>query len=250
MSPRHVLAIAAHPDDVEFMMAGTLTRLKGLGWEVCIATIGNGDCGSAVLGRGEIARVRAGECRKSAAVLGAQFRCVGIADVRIFVNDESLMSVVETLRWARPDIVLTQPLDDYMGDHEYAGALVRHACFAAPMPNYATGAAEPLPVVDRVPHLYYADPMGLTDIFGRDVSPQFVVDITSTIAVKREMLKCHVSQRDWLLKQHGMDEYVMEMERQSRKRGALIGAEFAEGFRQHLGHGYPQDNLLYELLCK
>jgi hypothetical protein len=62
--------------------------------------------------------------------------------------------------------------------------------------------------------------------------------------VKARMLACHASQREWLLKQHGMDEYIEAMKTMGRKRGELIGSAFAEGFRQHLGHGYPQDNLL------
>ena len=66
----------------------------------------------------------------------------------------------------------------------------------------------------------------------------------AVIDAKSQMLTCHASQRDWLLKQHGMDEYVHAMLAMSEKRGKPIGVKYAEGFRQHLGHGYPQDNLL------
>jgi len=248
VSTDRILAIAAHPDDVEFMMAGTLARLKKAGWEIFIATVANGDCGSAELDCETIAAVRRHECIKSAEILGAEYRCAGLRDVRIFLNDANLMKVVEILRWARPRIVLTQPPVDYMGDHEETSKLVRHACFAAPMPNYHTDADDPLPVIDAVPHLYYADPMGFTDIFGNEVLPKFVVDISETIDVKREMLKCHDSQRQWLLKHHGIDQYIIEMENMSEARGKLAGAAYGEGFTQHLGHGYPRDNLLAELL--
>jgi hypothetical protein len=61
---------------------------------------------------------------------------------------------------------------------------------------------------------------------------------------KEEMLCCHQSQRNWLLKHHGMDNYVISMKKLGEKRGEQIGSRFAEGFRQHLGHAYPQDNIL------
>jgi hypothetical protein len=62
------------------------------------------------------------------------------------------------------------------------------------------------------------------------------------------MLACHASQRDWLLKHHGMDQYVQAMRDWGARRGTRIGAAFAEGYRQHKGHSYPQDNLLGRLL--
>ncbi len=62
------------------------------------------------------------------------------------------------------------------------------------------------------------------------------------------MLAAHASQRDWLMKHHGMDHYVESMRTWCRHRGQQAGVEFAEGFRQHLGHSYPQDNLLGAVL--
>jgi len=248
MSDNICLAIVAHPDDVEFMMAGTLARLKNMGWKIFYSTVANGDCGSAELDCEAIAVVRKQECINAAAMLGAEYRCAGLRDVRIFFNDENLMKVVEVIRWARPKIVLTQPPIDYMGDHEETSKLVRHACFAAPMPNYATGAENPLPIIDAVPHLYYTDPMGFTDIYGNPAQTGFVVDITKEIEIKGEMLKCHDSQRQWLLSHHGIDQYIIEMTRMAENRGRLTGVKYGEGFTQHLGHGYPQDNLLGSLL--
>jgi hypothetical protein len=62
------------------------------------------------------------------------------------------------------------------------------------------------------------------------------------------MLACHASQRDWLLKHHGIDHYLEAMRHWSSEQGKRAGVTFAEGFRQHLGHSYPQDNLLGQLL--
>jgi hypothetical protein len=65
---------------------------------------------------------------------------------------------------------------------------------------------------------------------------------------KTEALKSHDSQRSWLLKQHGMDNYLEAMRSWSARRGAQIGVAYAEAFCQHVGHPYPHDDKLAELL--
>jgi LmbE family N-acetylglucosaminyl deacetylase len=134
-----------------------------------------------------------------------------------------------------------------MLDHEVTSTLVRAAAFAAPAPNFLAdkGHAPPLP---HVPHLYYCDPIEGKDALGRPVDPGFRVNISGVIDRKAEMLAAHASQREWLLKHHGMDHYVGSMREWSARRGREAGVAFAEGFRQHLGHGYPQENLLGHLL--
>ena len=82
------------------------------------------------------------------------------------------------------------------------------------------------------------------------VEPDFVVDIRAGFARKREMLAEHRSQRMWLLKHHGIDNYLEEMERWTRERGALAGLPYGEGFRPYRGHAYPQTPLLEEWLGK
>ena len=78
--------------------------------------------------------------------------------------------------------------------------------------------------------------------------PAFGIDVSDVIGTKAQMLACHASQREWLLKHHGMDQYLQAMRDWSAARGRGCGVAFAEGFRQHLGHSYPQDNLLGDLL--
>jgi hypothetical protein len=80
------------------------------------------------------------------------------------------------------------------------------------------------------------------------VAPGFCIDISQVIETKARMLACHASQRDWLLKHHGMDQYLQAMRDWGAARGRRHGVAFAEGFRQHLGHSYPQDNLIGRLL--
>ena len=246
-TPR-ILAIHAHPDDLEFQCAGTLALLKKRGCPITMATMTPGDCGSAEMNRDEISRTRREEARASAGLLGADYLCLEFGDLSIIVDDSSRRRVTEALRRARPEIVITAPLVDYMCDHEATSHLVRDACFAAAVPNYVTSAADPAPVMEHIPHLYVVDALEGLDYFGRPLDPEFIVDVTPTFDLKRSMLACHESQRNWLRRQHGIDEYVDRGERWCASRGQRIGARYGEGFTQYRGHPYPQDNLLLRLL--
>ena len=243
-----ILAIHAHPDDVEFLCAGTLLLLKQHGHQITMATMTPGDCGSAELGPEQISAVRRDEAAQSASVLGADYYCLEFRDLQITHDNGARRQVTEFLRQVAPEIVLTAPPIDYMSDHEITSRLVRDAAFNAPIPNYATGAETPSPPLARIPHLYYMDPIEGIDYYGQPQPAQFCVDVTGVFADKRRMLACHASQRNWLLKQHGIDEYLEAQQRWSAARGQQVGVEFAEGFRQHLGHPYPHSNLLLELL--
>jgi N-acetylglucosamine malate deacetylase 1 len=243
-----ILAIHAHPDDVEFQCAGTLALLAKRGCAIIIATMTPGDCGSAEHSAEEIAEIRRGEARASAALLGAEYVCLEFRDLSITVDNISRGKVCEALRRARPDLVLTAPPVDYMTDHELTSVLVREACFSASVPNYSTRQWSPAPPLAGIPHLYYVDSVEGIDPFGRPVKPDFIIDITSTFGTKQKMLACHESQRNWLRKQHGIDEYMANAERWSAARGKEIGVKYGEAFRQHSGHPYPGDNRLAELL--
>jgi LmbE family N-acetylglucosaminyl deacetylase len=243
-----VLAIHAHPDDVEFQCAGTLALLRERGCRVTIATMTPGDCGSAELGPDQIAAVRRGEARASAELLGATYVCLEFRDLLIAINDDARRRVVEVVRRARPDIILTAPPVDYMSDHEMTSRLVRDAAFGAPIRNFATQQWDPAPPTSGIAHLYYVDAIEGIDYFGSPIAPEFHVDVSRVYDLKRRMLACHESQRSWLLKQHGIDEYLNKMDEWSSHRGAEIGVRYAEAFRQHRGHPYPQDNLLLTLL--
>jgi LmbE family N-acetylglucosaminyl deacetylase len=244
----NILAIHAHPDDVEFLAGGTLALLAGLGHEITIATFTPGDCGSKQLGPREIAAVRRREAANAAALIGARYFCLEMRDLAIFIDDASRRRVTETLRQTRPDMVLTASPMDYHCDHEAASALVCDACFAAPAPNYDTRAEAPAPPLDRIPHLYFMDPAEGRARDGRLVEPDFVVDMAPAFARKRAMLAEHASQRIWLQQHHGMDDYLDEMERWTRERGQLVGLPYGEGFRRYRGHAYPQSGLLEEWL--
>jgi N-acetylglucosamine malate deacetylase 1 len=248
-SPR-ILAIHAHPDDVEFQCAGTLALLAEAGCRVTIATMTPGDCGSVDRDAESIAAVRRLEAKAAADLIGAEYTCLEFRDLAIFDDDDSRRRVVEALRRASPDLVLTAPPVDYLCDHEATSALVRDGCFAATLPNYKTRQWEPAPPLAKIPHLYYMDALEGLD---RDGNPQpagFLVDVSRVADLKRQMLARHASQRDWLLKQHGIDEYLEAQARWGAHRGKEIGVTHAEAFRQYLGHAYPKENRLLELIGK
>jgi LmbE family N-acetylglucosaminyl deacetylase len=243
-----VLSVLAHPDDAEFLCAGTLTRLRREhGWEVHIASMTPGDCGSAELPPEEISRIRRQEGARAAAIIGATYHCVEERDLLIFYGERPLERVTRLLRQVRPRILLTHSPADYMLDHEVTSTLTRAAAFAAPVPNFLPGATLG-PPLEHIPHLYYCDPIEGKDLLGRDVAPDFAIDVSAVIDTKAEMLACHASQRDWLLKHHGMDQYLQAMRKWGERRGRSCGVAYAEGFRQHHGHGYPQGDVLGQLL--
>jgi N-acetylglucosamine malate deacetylase 1 len=245
---KNILAFMAHPDDAEFLCAGTLARLKEQGFQIHIATMTAGDGGSAELPNDEIARIRYHEAERAAALLGATYTCAQQRDFFVTFHQPAMQSALEVIRRANPILVITHSPQDYMTDHEQTSLIVRAACFAASAPNAKTNVEAPASPLAAIPHLYYADPIEGKDIFGDPIHPSVYVDISAVIETKTAMLKCHASQRDWLLQQHGMDHYIEAMKQWSAQRGTEISVAYAEGFRQHLGHAYPPDNLLAKLL--
>jgi len=239
-----VLSIGAHPDDAEFLCAGTLALLQAQGWEVHIATLTPGDKGTAVHSCEEIRRIRRGEGREAAQVLDGQYHCLDCEDIYILYDRDTINRATALIRQVKPSVVITTSPVDYMVDHEVASRITQTACFAAGIKNMDVE-GEPF---EPVPWLYYMDPVEMKDNFGQPVDPGLWVDITSVMETKARMLCCHASQRDWLLAHHGIDEYINMMKQGARTRGRDIQVEFAEGLRQHLGHSFPQSNVLADVL--
>lgn len=243
--PKVAVSILAHPDDAEFLCAGTMIRLmQEKGWEAHVVSMTPGDCGSHEYNVETISRMRRAEGAAAAALVKATYHCLEERDLRVFYNERTLEKITRILRAVRADIVFTHSPSDYMLDHEMTSTTTRAACFAAAVPNFLP---ETMPS-DRIPHLYYCDAAEGKDPLGHDVQPTFCIDVSRVIDRKAQMLACHESQRNWLMKHHGMDHYVQTMRDWTARRGQGCGVAFAEGFRQHLGHSYPQDNLLLHLL--
>lgn len=238
------MAIFSHPDDAEIMCAGALSILKKKGWEIHIATMAPGDKGTAVNTREEISAIRKAEAKEAAEMIGARYHCLEFEDVYILYDRVTINAVTTLLRIVKPSIVFTASPQDYMVDHEMTSKVVLTACFSCGIRNMEV-CEEPF---EPVPWLYYSDPMEGKDKFGDPVVPKMYVDITEEMPVKEKMLGCHASQRNWLLEHHKMDEYILAMKRFSASRGEEINTTYAEGFRQHLGHGFSQENVLQEIL--
>jgi LmbE family N-acetylglucosaminyl deacetylase len=243
-----VLAVMAHPDDIEMTCAGTLILLKRAGWEVHLATMTAGDLGTATRSRAQISRIRKKEAAASAKLLGARYTCLEFADLTIVYNEATKRRVTALLRLVRPDLVIAPSPVDYMADHEETPRIVREAAFASTIPNWTAtlDGRRPRPC-DHLPAILYADPIDNLDHFGRRVSAQYVVDITRTVDLKEKMLACHDSQRAWLRAQHGEDQYLLWMRRVGADRARDFRSarvRYAEGFRQHLGHGFPREDHL------
>jgi len=242
---KNILSIHAHPDDAEILAGGTLALLAGAGHHITIVTMTPGDCGSAEHSPEEIARIRRAEAERAAARIGARYGCAEFRDFSIFNDDATRRRVIEILRQVAPDLVLTASPVDYMCDHETTSELVRDACFGAPLPNYVTGAPDAAKPLDAIPHLYFMDP---ADPERRAIERDFFVDVTAQMETKTAMLAEHASQRAWLLKHHGIDDYLETMKAWTRATGQRARVEYAEGWRHYKGHPYPQTPLLEELL--
>lgn len=238
------LGLFAHPDDAEFVCAGTLSLLAKAGWEVHIATMAPGDKGTAEYTREEISRIRKAEAARAAGLIGATYHCLEFEDVYILYTREAIQKTTALIRRIRPDIVFTASPADYMVDHEMTSRIAQTACFSSGIKNLEIEESQ----FEPVPYLYYCDPMEGKDILGRPVYPDIYVDISGEVEMKERMLACHESQRNWLLVHHKIDEYILSMKRLAEERGKEAGMEYAEGLRQHLGHGFPQDNILREIL--
>jgi LmbE family N-acetylglucosaminyl deacetylase len=235
--PKRVFAVAAHPDDIEFHMAGTLMLLGQAGYELHYMNIANGSCGTTQYTREEIIRIRREEARTAARAIGAIYHESLVDDLEIYYEKRLLARVSAAMREVAPEIVLTHSPADYMEDHQNAARLAVSAAFCRGMPNFPTDPARP-PVGGEVT-VYHAQPHGNLDPLRQLIRPELFVDITSVLKIKRSMLACHRSQKDWLDQSQGMDSYLVTMTENSRAVGVLSGRfEYAEGWRRRLHLGF------------
>ena len=243
---KRVLAFGCHPDDVEFMAAGTLALLAKRGYEIHIATMTGGEVGSPRLTSQAIREQRLHEAQAAAAVLGGRFHYAGGYDLEIEYSAFYRRAATRIVREVDPLVVLAPPPADYLADHEQTSLLVRNAAFIASVSLFDCGV--PTKPTSRVPYLYYWNASGLTDIFGRPLPMTFGVDVSSVINKKEQMLAAHESQREWLKHINKWDAYIENMLEDTKTQGKAIGRNFGECFIQHVGNGHPRDNILKEML--
>jgi LmbE family N-acetylglucosaminyl deacetylase len=237
MSKGAALAIAAHPDDIEFMMAGTLILLGQQGYELHVMNIANGSCGTAVDDRETIIAKRRIEAEDAARSVGARLHPPIVDDLEIFYRTDQLQQICAVIREVRPAIILAQSPEDYMEDHMNACRLAVSAAFFRGMRNFISNPRRD-PIANEVT-LYHALPYGLCDGLRQRVRPNQYVDITEVLPQKREALACHRSQKEWLDQSQGLDSYLIAMEEMSREVGRWSGKfEYAEGWRRHSHLGF------------
>lgn len=237
---KRAMAITAHPDDIEFMMAGTLILLKDAGYEIHYMTLSDGNCGSMILDSETTAKVRIQESKDAAQILGAQYHLPICKDFEIFYDKETLQKLTAIIRNVQPEIILTHSPSDYMEDHMNTCRLTVTAAFVRGIPNYKAGNSIPTNVDCTI---YHAMPHGLKDPLRRNVVPGIFVDVSSVYDTKLRALSAHKSQHGWLDSSQKMNSYLKFLDDIAQKVGKMSGNfQYAEGWRKHLHYGFGSED--------
>lgn len=224
----NILAIGSHPDDLEIACGGTIARYAKEGHKVFMCHIANGDLGHKIIKPEELARIRRKEAEDAAAVLGAESVYLGmeVGDSKVEAHDKAVRDkVVEVIRYADADVIITHNPDDYMRDHMQASAISCDASFGCTLPFIIEGSEE----MGKFPPVFYMDTLA-----GIGFIPTEYVDITDEIELKLRALACHKSQIDWML-EHDHIDFIDFVRTCSKYRGLQSNCEYAEGFRQYAG---------------
>ncbi len=221
MSQVDILAVFAHPDDVELTVGGTMLKMKHLGYRTGVLDVTQGEMGT----RGTV-EGRAIEAVEAAKILKLDVReNLGLPDGHVFATDDERMKLVRVLRRMKPKVILTHQLGDPHPDHDHIATLVRESARLSSMRRYDEASGDGRIDVPKVVH----------NIFSRRVEPSFIVDISEFLAEKMEAIRAHRSQffdpdstepETRLTTQNFLDE----IEIRSRYFGSLIGVAAGEPF--------------------
>jgi len=218
-----VLAIGCHPDDIEIACAGTLAKYKKLGHDVIMCHLANGDLGHAVIMPGELRVIRTKESEEAGDLIGVEVINGDIGDLCVDSNDIKIRDkVVDIIRYARPDVIITHNPDDYMIDHVSASKLVFDASYIASVPHYRSVVTPPT----KITPIYYMDTFS-----GLNFYPTEYVDITDTMDIKLKMLEKHQSQLKWM-KEHDNLDFIDYVRTIAKFRGLQCGVAYGEAFAQ------------------
>ncbi|MBI5774711.1 MAG: PIG-L family deacetylase [Verrucomicrobia bacterium] len=238
------IAIFAHPDDIEFVAAGTLRLLQQRGWEIHYLNVSTGNCGSLEFSPAKTRRVRLQEGRDAAKILGAHFHPPLCDDLEILYEVKTLRRISAIIRESRASIVLTHAPHDYMEDHMNTCRLAVTAAFTHGMPNFRS--VPPRATYAHDVTVYHAMPHGLRDGLRRRVVPGLFVNTAAVHPTKLAALAAHRSQQGWLDASQGMNSYLRSMEEMSRAVAKLAknrGFQLAEGWRRHLHLGFSANDM-------
>ncbi len=219
-----ILAVGAHPDDVELGCGATLAKEISMGKMVGILDLTRGELGT----RGS-AEIRKKEAEKAAGILGASVReNLGFAD-GFFVNDqEHQLKVVEIIRKYQPETVLCNAVDDRHPDHGKGSKLVSDACFLSGLVKIKTSLNGKDQEVWRPKHVYHY-------IQWKPIEPDFVVDVGELIYTKIDSVKAYKSQFYDPDSQEPVSpitskNFLDSILYRAQDLGRLIGTDYAEGF--------------------
>ena len=228
----NILAVGAHPDDIEYFCAGTLFKYKKQGNKIFIALTTSGNQGSnEYTSRKEIAAIREKEQLEAAKLLEAEVRFMRFDDEGLQDTPETRKAVINAIRWANPDVIFTNSPFDPSTDHAMTGKIVSEIILSLPGKNIP---ADELPIT-KVPSLFFWDTGA-----GINFLPEVYVDISDVIKLKLEALSKHKSQSAWM-DVFQIQGFIEHCEILSKFRGLQAGCKYAEGFIAHRIHGYMPD---------
>ena len=217
----NIAIVTAHPDDAEYMMAGTVIKYIEKGHKVSIIICTNGDKGSSSAPKPEIAKIRKNEAQKSAKYLGANVFFLYYHDEFMPDNIESRLKIMDTLRKVNPDVVFTHHFNDISNaDHRVISNIVLDTSYLTVAKNIVTKHKE----TKKSPAFYYIDIPG-----GANFEPNEFVDVSEVIEKKKKAFSFHDSQISWM-KKIGAGDVMKNMFIQSSFRGMQCGCDHAEAF--------------------
>lgn len=223
----NILAIGAHPDDVEFQVGGTLAKYAKNGHKIFTATATNGNVGSKTLSKEEIAKVRKEEAKNAAAIIGAEYICLDYDDEMLYDEKEVRLKFINLVRYCRADVILTHSISDYNPDHERTGKIIDDIAVMIPIAKLKTDS----PPYDKIPAIFHYEPYA-----GLGFVPTEYVDITDVIETKMAMCHAHVSQNQWMKDNYSetigksTDDFFEGARINALYRGIQCGVKYAEGF--------------------
>lgn len=228
----NILAIGAHPDDLELTCSGTLALYAQRGHRVTMVATTIAELGNFELGKAQCTIVRQREAAEAATVIGAEYIGLKVEDNQVNPYDVTQQRLfVDLVRRVKPDVILCHHPDDYHTDHRNVPELV---IYTAPLVGLAEWPTEH-PAWEGSPAVYFMATVG-----GAYFNPTHYVDITPVIETKRAMVRAHESQYTFLQRYFGLD-MLDAVEVQGRFWGMQAGVKYAEPFV--LYKGYARGNL-------
>ena len=221
-----ILAIGAHPDDMEIRCGGTLAKYANLGHNVTICYVTSGGKGHATIPPEDLVEIREREASNACKILNVKPLFLRFEDGEVYLTKELVTSIIDAIRSTKADIIITLPEQDYHMDHINVSIASTNAFFLAGVPHLKTNYPAYKPQ-----KIYYCE-----TTMGLDFIPDFYIDITDSFDIKLKALAEHKSQCEWLKRHHNVD-LLQRVKVMAEFRGLQCGTKYAEAFqfvRRHM----------------